>query len=132
MVGLGDDAVFTVGVTGSPSPQLQWYDGNNKIVGATSSRLVIPAVTLDDVRCRRIKVVAKNKVEVTSRVVEVLLKDPLPYFPAYGNLPPTVDLEEGGPLVLSLNGTRNSHAHGVDMGENNVRENARGGNGQCE
>ena len=44
----GQDAVFTVGISGSPNPGIQWRRNGTAIPGAIGPTLVLPAVTLVD------------------------------------------------------------------------------------
>ncbi len=105
-VGLGDDAVFNVDVSAVPPAQLQWFDGDNELPGETASTLTIPGVTIDDLRFRRLSCVASNGLGVArSKIVRLLSRDKLPLIPAHGNLAPAINLEEGEPLVLEINGS---------------------------
>jgi autotransporter-associated beta strand protein len=67
-VNVGDTAVFTSGVTGVPTPTLQWYDNNLFLSGQTSGTLTIP--NAQGTNIGSYKLVASNAAgSVTSSVV---------------------------------------------------------------
>ncbi|RME71189.1 MAG: hypothetical protein D6781_04780 [Verrucomicrobia bacterium] len=47
-VNFGDNAIFTVGVEGTPTPTLQWRKDQTVLPGETGASLVLDNVTLDD------------------------------------------------------------------------------------
>ncbi len=71
-VALGATATFSTSVTGSPTPSLQWFKTGVAVAGATSSSLILRAVTTSDFA--NYTVVATNSVgSVTSDTVSLVL-----------------------------------------------------------
>ncbi len=63
----GATVTFTVGVSGSPAPTLQWYRNDDPIAGATNLNYSIPSVSLTNAGV--FKVIAQNVVSNTTYTV---------------------------------------------------------------
>lgn len=105
-------ATFTVTITGSPVPTIQWQtsiDGGinwSNIAGATSSSFSTPATSVSD-SGKRYRAIATNSVSVTTSNAATLTVNPTPVIPSFGTQPTSASVTEGQPagFTVAVNGT---------------------------
>ncbi len=102
----GGSAVFSVNVTGTPAPSLQWYKNNAPVSGWTSATLTLPGLTSNDVATYKV-VVTNEGGTVTSSDAQLSLQDPaaVASAPVISSQPVDVVGTVGGAAAFSVSAT---------------------------
>jgi len=101
-VNYGANATFTVAVSGTPTPTLQWRKGGSPIPGATSTTLTLDAVTLAD--AGTFDCVATNSVSSVTSTSATLTVNP-PALPVIGSQPTAMTSKQGSGAFFSVQAT---------------------------